>query len=432
MSKHCEEQLTTLVAYTLGEADPHVARKLEGHVKDCLGCQEKLEELRREEADIQEAFRSLSSRVESVQTSTTISRGRATVSLFARGIKMVTKHRTLSIASAASLMFIAGFLGYALTIGTTKEAYAIDYTTRANEAITSYRVRISPVKNLAEAWIEFGPGQTLQRARLEFRGSKNEKTTVISDDKASVWLKKRNVLLLTEASSVVGELETGRHLFDPKVAFDRLQKLEASGNASIVAKSIPELDVIRLEVTFEEAPDQKQVYEVDSPTKLVKRIRTFGKMDGEWKQESMREFLDYNVPIDSAVFTLDVPDDVVTVDQVNRAVGVPKTNLSDSQAAKELAIEFVEAIIAKNYRQAGVICGGLPADKLKQRFTGAGIEYVRLLSIEEPRAAQQGNALIVLLRVEAIVRGEKVTVDIKPHIKPVEANAGRYYISGGI
>ena len=83
-------------------------------------------------------------------------------------------------------------------------------------------------------------------------------------------------------------------------------------------------------------------------------------------------------------------------------------------------------------KQFGVIRGGYPADELKRRFTGAGIEYVRLLSIEEPRAAQQGNALIVLLRVEAIVRGEKVTVDIKPHIEPVEANAGRYYISGGI
>ncbi len=101
------------------------------------------------------------------------------------------------------------------------------------------------------------------------------------------------------------------------------------------------------------------MYHVDPSTKLVIRVIEFRLRDRLWRQVSLREYLDYNRPIDPKLFQLELPDDVITIDQINRKVGLAKGDLSDGQIATKLAKEFVEAVIADDFQKAGTLLGGV-------------------------------------------------------------------------
>ena len=75
---------------------------------------------------------------------------------------------------------------------------------------------------------------------------------------------------------------------------------------------------ITLTVTSKDKPDQRAVYVVNPNTKLVERMTIYRQHDGQWEQVGLIEYLDYNKEIDPRVFQLDLPKDVMTVDQINQ------------------------------------------------------------------------------------------------------------------
>jgi hypothetical protein len=112
------------------------------------------------------------------------------------------------------------------------------------------------------------------------------------------------------------------------------------------------------------------------------------------------EYLDYNKEIDPKIFNLDLPKDVITVDQIKLKPGLVKGDLTDDQIAAKVAREFFEALIAKDYGKAGLMYGGIPAEKMKERF--GSIQFSRIVEIGKPTAGLHPDptALAVSVKVE--------------------------------
>ena len=55
-------------------------------------------------------------------------------------------------------------------------------------------------------------------------------------------------------------------------------------------------------------------------------------------------------------------------DQINPIVGLEKGDLTDEEIAAKVAREFFEAVIAADYRKAGLLYEGIPAEKMKETF----------------------------------------------------------------
>ena len=120
-----------------------------------------------------------------------------------------------------------------------------------------------------------------------------------------------------------------RKLADPKLAFERLQAEKAAGKVEVETRQPARHgEPIVLTVTSRINPDRRQVYEVNSQAKLVERCTTYRRTGQKWEQESQHQYLDYNQPIDPKVFQLEVPKDVMVLDQINRKPGLVKGDLT--------------------------------------------------------------------------------------------------------
>lgn len=155
---------------------------------------------------------------------------------------------------------------------------------------------------------------------------------------------------------------------------------------------------IKLTATWKDMPDKQFVYEVDPKTKLVERAIEFHRRGDKWEQVLEIAYLDYNKPIDPKVFTLDLPEDIITADQLSQDVGLEKGDLSEKEIAVKLVREYFEAMIAKDFAKASRMYSGLSAAKLAEGKDY--INYLRIVSIGEPEQESPHRSLRVPVKVE--------------------------------
>jgi hypothetical protein len=147
------------------------------------------------------------------------------------------------------------------------------------------------------------------------------------------------------------------------------------------------------------------------------------------------EFFDYNQPIDPAMFSLEkeVPADVTRIDQTTQEVGLAQGNLSNDEVAVEVAKQFFEALIARDYAKAGKLLEGTPADKMEQMF--GRIRFIRIVSIGKPEPhpvpATQGVVVPCVVEIEADGKIGEQNFD-RLGIRQVYNQRGRWTIFGGI
>ena len=79
---------------------------------------------------------------------------------------------------------------------------------------------------------------------------------------------------------------------------------------------------------------------------------------------------------------MELPKDIVTVDQINQKVGLEKGNLTDDEIATKVAKEFFEALIAEDYEKAGLIMEGMPAEKMKESY--GSFKFRRIFEVGKP------------------------------------------------
>jgi len=121
------------------------------------------------------------------------------------------------------------------------------------------------------------------------------------------------------------------------------------------------------------------------------------------------------------------------IDQTTQEIGLPKDDLTDEQIAMKVAREFFEALIAEDYAKAGRLYEGIPAEKLKDAFSGEG-RVLRVVSVgtPTPHPNRAPRFLRVPCQIEIEVNGQREIKTFTPFIRPVYNQPDRWGIGGGI
>ncbi len=174
-----------------------------------------------------------------------------------------------------------------------------------------------------------------------------------------------------------------RKFCDPTFAFEELEARKKAGKVKIeTTEPAKKGDFLKLTVTSTDTPDQREVYEIDPTTKRAERVTYYGRQGDQWKKVRLLEHLDASQPLDPKVFDLDLPADVIKVNEIKRPPGVVKGKLTKEQIATKVAREFFEALIAKDYGKAGTIYGGYPAKKMEASYRH--LDLSRIVEIAKP------------------------------------------------
>ncbi|MHC4159363.1 MAG: hypothetical protein ACYSSO_09825 [Planctomycetota bacterium] len=155
--------------------------------------------------------------------------------------------------------------------------------------------------------------------------------------------------------------------------------------------------------------------------------------DGQHEYKGVMEYYDYNVPIDARMFTLDdeVPADAHCIDTRTQDVGLAQGNLTDKEIAVEVVRELLEALIAKDYYKAGLICGGLTADEIQNSW--GRLNVVRIVSIGEPGPFPKPSKVFpkvqsVPCTIEREKNGSKITRERSIAVRSVLGRRDRWVI----
>ena len=240
-------------------------------------------------------------------------------------------------------------------------AYALEQTSRANEHITSYHVKITPPSSLAgvgDVWVQLAPDGALCARMDIFGGDRGDRVGIVSKSRAEFWWKAHNVRVVCDNKQVIekalDQCTTMRALFDPKLAFEQLRADQEAGKVQVaLKKTVKEGEPITLTVTSKGDPDRRQVYEVDPQSKLVKRVIDYRGCGDQSKQVPGRDYLDYNKEIDPTIFQPELPKDIATIDPFKMdlaKLGGAQGDLTDDQIATKLAGEYFQALIAGDYQ----------------------------------------------------------------------------------
>ena len=328
---------------------------------------------------------------------------------------MIRTHKRLTVAAVAALAALAaGLIVYVAVVSSPASAYALEQTAEANDHITSCHVRITPAPrdSISEAWAQFSAGGVAIRVRADLPNTgEGPYVVLISGERCDVWFKAKNSHLVMHIDDFVTRFTNNRDFCDPKRAFEKLLADEKAGKVQVATHEPAEAgQPVMLTVTAKDSPDSRDAYEVNPVTKLVERVVHYCRRGDKWERESQREYLDYNKEIDPAVFKLDTPKDIVTIDQFNQEVGLPKGRLSDNEIACKVVRAYFEAMIAGDYAKASKMYSGFPVEKLAAEKDWC--HYTRIISVGAPKSdAKYGRVIRVPIRVEW-----EVTKPIPPRI----------------
>ncbi|MFZ2146412.1 MAG: hypothetical protein WAV28_04255 [Sedimentisphaerales bacterium] len=287
--------------------------------------------------------------------------------------------------AAAAVIIVAVVLSINFWSKTIPTAYAFEQTVEANHS-----VRYIHIKELAsghedepkEFWLEFNEDGQVKNVRMHMPSwdapNDGAKVIVWKENKAQVWLKKKNALVTVRDKAVADQMLKFVEAFDPRLVVERLYKQEAEGKVKIeIDEPSNKAEPIVVTAT---SPSRRSVLSVDQATKLVTAIKFYQFKGGEYQYLSLMEFNGYNQPIEAKVFTLDdVPAEVVRIDQTTQEVGLAQGSLTDEEVAVEVVRKFFEALIAKDYARAGQLCEGVPADFIQKQF--GQIKFLRIISV---------------------------------------------------
>ena len=222
---------------------------------------------------------------------------------------------------------------------------------------------------------------------------------------------------------------------DPKLAVERLKTKQEQGKVEVEVvepsdKSEP-IVVTATSIQENDAPFQRMVLFVDQATRLVNSVEAYKAEDGEYHKVLTIEYYDYNQPIASEMFTLDdVPDDAMRIDQTTQEVGLLQGNLTDNEIAVEVIRRFLEALIERNYAEAGRMFSGTPAERIERAY--GDTRFIRIISIGEPTKVPAMRALKVPCKIEIEEDGQvSVWEPEHSYVRQVHGQPERWEIIGG-
>ena len=357
------------------------------------------------------------------------------------------KSRITKLAAAAVIIIIV-VLSVTVLDKSIPSAYALEQTMKAYESL-----RFVHIKDFREGesepqefWVELDEQEQVKRFRASLPtwavGFNIKGPTVIvwNEGKLQIWRKNDNVIMTEQedSSALALELSIMFKECDPRTVVKELHQLEAEGKVEIkisepALKSEP-IVITAKPLSQSNGVDQMVLY-VDQNTKLVTRVVASGQENG---YQRSREFLDYNIAINESFFTLsEVPANVQNVIKLKAAkynlteIGLVQDKLGDNEIAVELARQFVQALIDKNYVKVGKLCGGISADTARKLEGLVNTRtYKKILRIEQPtRGANSSTNTLNVPCVAAVnCRGMVSLMRTNISVEPNMADPTRWVV----
>ena len=357
-------------------------------------------------------------------------------------MEYIMKSKITKLAAAA-VIIIAVVLAINLL---DESAYVLAHTIEASHSvrylhIKSFRQNEDEPK---EFWIEFYRDGEVRNVRMHMpewdSPEDGAKVTIWKENKAQVWFKKKNTLITIRDKTVAAHTLNFIKELDPKLVVQRLYYArQAQGEVEIEIDE-PSNKAEPIVVTATCLPPSlragwRLVLFVERATKLVTAIEFYKLKDGKYQYVERIEYYDYNQLIEAEMFTLDdeVPADVTRIDQTIQEIGLEQGKLTDKEIAVKVVREFYEALIAKDYAKAGQLYGGVPADKMRERWEKLNV--VRIISIGEPipHPTPGVGGFQVPCKIEIERDGAKSIYEpYGPGVRPVRGQPNRWNIHGGV
>ena len=353
--------------------------------------------------------------------------------------KFIMHNRTSRFAAAAVVIAAVGFASWIVLSNGASTAYAFTQTVQAMHSVETLHLKSKGNffgGHPGELWAEFDSSGQLVRCRMEWPQTEDgHKVVFYHDNKVDVWFKNKNVFATYALGQQVAQKVLAMAVScDPKRLVGRLEQDQTQGKVRIDTQTPAGAGaLIVLTVTHlppSGAEGRREILRVDPVTKLVRQIENLRMVDGEYQSQGLADILEYNQPIDPAVYHPQLPEGIMRIDQTTQQIGLPKGEMTDEQVAKEVVRQFFEALIAKDYAKAGQLFSGMPAADTERVF--GRMHVLRIISIGGTTPHPLSHSLRVSCRVEIEMGGQTEIKDIAPFVRPVESQPDHWNISGGI
>lgn len=361
--------------------------------------------------------------------------------------RFLMHNRCARYAAAAIVIAVVGLTIASLTIlqNGVSHAYAFTQTVQAMHSVQTLHVKFSRGDGVrtAESWAEFDPAGQVIRCCNEYPVTEDgHKIVYWQGDKASIWFKTKGGFRTIADKVVARRMLDMAMANDPKLLVTRLQEEQAKGLVSIETQPRGSASApIVLVVTYLPAsgtPDRRQVLRIDPATKIVTRIENCRQTEGQYNLLDRIEILEYNQPIDPAVFNPQLPEDIIRIDETTQIIdettqiiGLWQGDMTDEQVAQETVRQFFQALIDKDYAKAGQLFDGLSAAKAQEVF--GRMHVVRIISLGQATPHKLTGGYRVPITVEIEVDGQlHEWSPYGPFVRPIYSDPTRWSIHGGI
>lgn len=358
----------------------------------------------------------------------------------------IMRSRITKLAAAAAII-IAVVLSINLWDKSIPTAYALKQTIQASHSVRYLHIKSFKANedDPKEFWIEFYKDGEVKNVRMHMpewdSPEDGAKVTVWKENKAQVWLKKKNTLVTIRDKTVAAHTLNFIKELDPKLVVERLYYAQQAQGIVEIEIDEPSNKAEPIVVTATCLPGSlragwRLVLFVERATKLVTAIEFYKLKDDKYQYVERIEYYDYNQPIEAEMFSLDnddIPADVMRIDRTTQKIGLVQGNLTDKEIAVKVVREFYEALIAKDYAKAGQIYSGVPATKMQERWQN--INVLRIVSISEPIPHPYPGVGGFQVHCEIEIEKDGVKSILKPYgpgVRPVRGQPDRWNIHGGV
>jgi hypothetical protein len=352
--------------------------------------------------------------------------------------------------SAASLLFTA-LLGAAVLLVVRGNRYAFAQTVEAHRNVRSVHVQVeggtrlnldpggafsySPEPGAIEMWIEVGEDGKPVRERTDFAWTPDGPKTVFwQDGKASVWFRSKNAFLTTNDAGALSQIP--KEFLDPNSLVTALDQRVAAGKAQVSQVKLLYESKRNPKVLVVNPPEPEgtvEVYIIDPETKLLQEMEKYTKHGSKLEFAARYRFTQYNEPIPASIFAPTLPADVMRVNRSDQEVGLAQGKMTDAEASEAVVRQFFECVTAKDYDKAGVLLGGVPADRLRKVIDQ--IPALKIISIgpakPDEKSGQKGMFSVPYAVEWNIEGGHRETETGTACVRPVEKQPGHWMLDGG-
>jgi hypothetical protein len=348
--------------------------------------------------------------------------------------------------TAAAIAIAATFTGLLVLNMSAPAAFGFPQVIQASKNIRSLHVKEyhQAGQEPNEFWIKSDDAGQVVKARYFLPVTEDgAKLITWTPARAEVWFQSKKGYLLLRGNEIKPWMQSLLDQCQPQPIMEKLEKSQKEGKVTIETRNPadPSQPILILVTNLQPAPKEgawsRQVFQIDPASHLIKSIERYATADGQEALRSRTEFCDYNVPIDDKMFSLreDLPKDVRIADKLTQTIGVPQGNRTDPEAAAETARQFFQALMAKDYKQAGLIMGGESEKDTRSEFGKLNVTAIVSIgpAVPQPQWLKRGFRVPCELEITS-ADGQKRSWKTGPYIRPGddEANPDRWNITGGV